>query len=80
MIHTRVGSRRLTKHLISRGLLPDGCCLVEVSMTPNDALIIRYEVMVTGDKLELYADALKAAAIEAMEDDERNRIANEAKV
>lgn len=62
---------RLEKELIARGLLPDRCHLVEIRIEPNSALMIRYEVFVTADKLSLYADAMKAAAAEVIAEDER---------
>ena len=68
-----VNTRRIEKQLIDRGLLPSGCRLIEVSMKPNTALVLRYEVFVRNDQLGLFADALKAAAVEAAADDERNR-------
>jgi hypothetical protein len=70
-----VGSRQIERELSKRGLLPEGCRLIEVSMTPMSALVIRYEVFVRNDQLSLFADALKAAAVEAAADDERNRLA-----
>ena len=50
---------------MARGLLPAHCRLIEVGMTPSAALVIRYEVFVTADQLGSFADALKAAAVEA---------------
>lgn len=57
----------LEKHLIARGLVPDGCRLLELSITPNSALVVRYEVFIDLDRLELFADAMKATAVEARE-------------
>jgi hypothetical protein len=54
----------LEKQLIARGLVPDGCHLLEVSITPNSALVLRYEVFIDADRLELFADAMKAVAVE----------------
>lgn len=68
-------SRGLEKELIARGLLPAGCRLVEVSITPSSALVIRYEVYVQASQLAEFADAMKVTADEAIADDERNRIA-----
>jgi hypothetical protein len=53
----------LEKELITRGLVPDGCRLVEVSITPHSALVVRYEIFIDADRLELFADAMKAVAI-----------------
>jgi len=78
-VETIVNTRRLEKELITRGLLPDRCRLIEVRVEPDSALVVRYEVYVTADKLALYADALKAAATEAIADNERHRRAVEAK-
>lgn len=72
---TLVNSRLLEVELMRRELLPKGCRLVELSITPNSALVIRYEVFVTSEQLDQYADALKAAALLALADDERNRLA-----
>jgi len=72
-----VGNRRISRHLAERGLLPAQCRLVEVSIEPTGALVIRYEVFVHSDQLGALADALKAAADEGTADDERNRLANE---
>lgn len=68
-----VNTRRIETELMKRGLLPAGCRLIEVSMTPSSALVLRYEVYVRNDQLSEFADALKAAAVEAAADDERNR-------
>lgn len=70
-----LSTKRLEKHLIERGLLPDRCRLVEVSITPNSALVVRYEVFVEAAQLGQFADAMKAAADEALADDERHRVA-----
>ena len=64
---------RLEKELIARGLIPADCRLIEISMEPNSALVIRYEVFVRSDRMALFGDAIKAAAEEAITDDERNR-------
>lgn len=61
-----MNTRVLEKHLIERGLVPDGCRLVEVSITPNSLLIIRYEVFIGAERLALVADAMKAAADETL--------------
>lgn len=74
---SRMSSRGLEKELVVRGLLPPGCRLVEVSVTPNSALVIRYETFVTNEQLGQFADAMKAAADASLADDERNRIALE---
>lgn len=55
----------LEKELIARGLVPDGCRLLEVSITPNSALVIRYEVFIDADRLERFAAAMTAAAVDA---------------
>jgi len=72
-----VGNQQIAKHLADRGLLPAHCRLVEVSIEPAGALVIRYEVFVHPDQLGAFADALKAVADEGTADDERNRLANE---
>lgn len=69
---TIVNTRRIEKELIARGLVPEHCKLLEVRIEPTSAPVIRYEVFVSGDRLDLLADALKAAAQAALADDERN--------
>lgn len=68
-------TKRIEKELIARGLVPDGCKLLEVRIEPNSAVIVRYEVFVSPDRLDLFADALKAAAQEALADNARNEAA-----
>lgn len=51
----------IEKELIRRGLVPAECRLLEVSISPRSALVIRYEVGVRNDQLGAFADALKAA-------------------
>jgi hypothetical protein len=70
-----ITTKRLERELLDRGLLPANCRLVEISVTPASALVIRYEVYVEADQLGRYADALKAAAVAQLDDDERNRVA-----
>lgn len=72
-----IGTRRIEKELCERGLVPEHCRLIEISMTPASALVIRYEIFVTNEQVGLVADALKAAAEGQREDDERNRRAIE---
>lgn len=57
-----VNTARIEKELLSRGLLPPKCRLVEISITPQSALVVRYEVFIESDRLGLFADALKAVA------------------
>ncbi len=63
----------LAKHLAARGLVPDHCRLVEVSITPSGPLVLRYEVFVELSQLHLFAEAFKQTADEMTTDDERNR-------
>lgn len=70
---TIVNTRRIEKELMARGLLPAECRLIEIRMEPSSALVIRYEVLVSVDQFSAFADAMKAAATEAVADDERNR-------
>jgi hypothetical protein len=62
-----LNTRALEKQLIARGLVPEGCRLLEVSITPNSALVVRYEVFIDADRLERFADAMKAVALEGKE-------------
>jgi hypothetical protein len=73
-----MSTMRLEKELISRGILPDHCRLIEVRIEPKSALVVRYEVFVTADQLESFADAMKAAASQQLADDERYRKALQA--
>ena len=66
---------RLEKELMARGLLPRDCRLVEISVTPNRPLVIRYEVFVRTDELVLFAEALTTAAAAAVADDEAHELA-----
>jgi hypothetical protein len=68
-----VHTARLEKELIARGLVPDDCTLLEVRIEPHAGLLMRYEMFVRGDRLDLFADALKAAAQQALAEDERKR-------
>jgi len=70
-----MSTRHIEKELIARGLVPDGCRLLEVSIGVNTPLVVRYEVFVKADQLDMLADALKAAASAALADNERNRAA-----
>lgn len=79
-MNTILSTRLLEKQLIQRGLLPARCRLVEVSITPNSPLVLRYEVFVEAEQLSAFADAMKAAADEAIESNERNRIARSQEV
>lgn len=62
----KISTPQLAKELMARGLIPDNCRLVEVSIPRHGALIIRYEVFVEADRFALFADAMKAAAQHAL--------------
>jgi hypothetical protein len=68
-----VSTMRLEKELKARGLVPDECKLIEVRIEPQSALVVRYEVFVRPDQLDLFADALKAVAQQGLADDARQR-------
>ena len=68
-----MGTRRIAEELQKRGLVPPNCKLLEVRIEPAGALVIHYEVFVTGGHVLEFADALRAAAQAAADDDERNR-------
>lgn len=70
---TLMGNRRIAEELQKRGLVPPNCKLLEVRIEPVGALVIHYEVFVTGGQVLELADALRAAAHAAADDDERNR-------
>jgi hypothetical protein len=60
-IHT---SDRLAKALEDEGLIPAGCCLLEVVLKPGAPLVIRYEVFVTEDDHMRFARAFKLASVD----------------
>ena len=68
-----MGNRRIADELQKRGLVPPNCKLLEMRIEPAGALVIHYEVFVTGDRVLQFADALRAAAQAQVDDDERNR-------
>ena len=61
-----ISTRGLEKHLMAHGLLPAHCKLIEVSITPNSALILRYEVFIEGEQLARFAEAMTEAAAEVL--------------
>ena len=67
-----INTTRLSKHLAARGLVPANCRLVEVSITPSGPLVIRYEVFVGLEQMQLFAEACVAAAEDIAADDARN--------
>jgi hypothetical protein len=71
--YSRMSTRALEPELIKRGLLPPECKLIEVSIAPHSALVIRYEVYVRSDQLALFAEAMNAVAVEAMKADEERQ-------
>lgn len=57
-----ISNHRLAMELEQRGLLPKHCRLLEVSIPPGGALVLRYEVFVEPGDLAKFADALLAVA------------------
>jgi len=70
-----ISNKRIADELVKRGLVPDGCRLLELSIGVSGAAFIRYERLIYGDELAKIAEALKSVAGDVTADDERNRIA-----
>lgn len=52
----------LSQELQKRGLLPDECTLVEMHMPMDGVVVLRFDVILTAEKMALFAEALVAAA------------------
>jgi len=57
-----VANRDISRELVSRGLLPADCRLLEIVITVDGAAVMRYEQYVSADRLGGFADALRAVA------------------
>jgi hypothetical protein len=75
---TAISNRRLGDKLAMLGLLPKECRLIEFAVGVTGAAVLRYEVYFTGETLATFAAALAECADEQLDDDERNRKANDA--
>jgi hypothetical protein len=57
-------STPIVERLQADGLLPPDCRLVELVITPGSAMILRFEVLVTDERLRQLGGALLALADE----------------
>lgn len=68
---SKLSNRQLAAELSARGLMPANCRIIEVTLDPSGPLVIRYEVFVTSEQLAQVADAMKAVAEKARDDEGR---------
>jgi hypothetical protein len=74
---SKVSNQRLGILLAKRGLLPQGCRLIEIHIEPSGALAIRYERYIEDEELRIFADVFREVAEEIAADDHQNAAARE---
>lgn len=57
-----IANRALAQELISRGLVPEMCRILNLRVEVDGAVAVQYEKYLSADEMLLFAEALKATA------------------